>query len=85
MIVAFRMGCWRRASEAARTTKSFRLGTGTPSAAYCSFISVRRATTASMHTSKPCVSCAISVRLCCIRAAIVPRMPFMGMIDAVSW
>ena len=85
MIVALRMGCWRSARAAARTTKSLRLGTGTPRAAYCSFISARRATTASIDTSKPWVSWAISVRLCCIRAAMVPRMPFIGMIDAVSW
>ena len=85
MMVALRIGCWRRASAAARTMKSLRLGTATPRAAYCSFISARSATTASMHTSKPCVSCAISVRLCCMRAAIVPRIPFIGMIDAVSW
>ncbi|CAB4737691.1 unannotated protein [freshwater metagenome] len=38
-----------------------------------------------MQTSNPCVSWAISVRLCTMRAAIVPRMPLSGMIDALSW
>ena len=84
-IVELRIGWRRSAREAARTTKSLRLGTGSPRSRYCSLRVPRSSTTASMVTSNPWVSCAISVRLWSMRAAMVPRIPLSGMIDADSW